>query len=157
MPEPVLLFLVGSALIVAGVVGLIAVAIRSRRRPIPQTVARSRPAAADQAPVTEIEETYLELTVVRDREINPDGQPRQEIIRNLEVGDPVVLVPETTEDGDEDIRIVATDGTIGYVPNNRVPGLLDVLANSVSSSAEISYLGRVDDVFSAWVTVAVRS
>lgn len=156
MPEPVLL-LIGSALIMAGVFGLIEVAIRSRPRPIPQTVAPSRPAAADQAPLTEIEETYLELTVVRDREINPDGQPRQEIISNLEVGDPVVLVPETTEDGDEEIRVVASDGTIGYVPDNRVPGLLEVLANSISSSAEISYVGRVDDVFSAWVTVAVRS
>jgi len=148
---------VGSALILIGVFGLIEAAIRLRRRPVPlETVL---PHEANTAPplVTEIEESHVELSVVRDRETNPDGQPRQDIIRTLEVGDPVVLVPEPADAGEPEIRVVAGGGTIGYLPPNRVAALVAMLAAAVSARSEISYVGEVDDVFTAWVVVAVRS
>jgi hypothetical protein len=155
MSEPLVL-VVGSALIMIGVFGLIEVAIWSRHRRDPRGAARPGPAVTARAPISEIEESYIELSVVRDRETNPDGQPRQEIIRNLEVGDPVVLVPEAAAGG-RHIRVVANAGTIGYVPDNRVAALLEMLAVCVSARSEVSYVGQVDDVFSAWVKVTVRS
>jgi len=152
------ILLAGSALIMIGVFGLIEAVIRWRRRPVPQRVARPRrPEPVEEAAVSEIEETYVELSVVRDRETNPDGQPRQDIIKTLEVGDPVVLVAEPTDARGGDIRIVANAGTIGYVPPNRVSAISELLADSISSRSEVSYVARVDDVFSAWVTVAVRA
>lgn len=155
-----LILLGGSALILTGMFGLIEVAIQSRRAHALQTAAVRpglRPATVEEPGVTEVEERYLELTVVRDREANPDGQSRQQIISELEVGEAVVLVPETVGDGGQDIRIVANAGTIGYVPPNRAAALAEMLAACVSAHAEISQVGQVDGVFSAWVAVAVRS
>jgi hypothetical protein len=114
-----LILLGGSALIMSGMFGLIEVAIQSRRSHAVQTAGvqrRHAPAPAEEPEATEVEERYLEFTVVRDREANPDGQSRQRIISDLEVGDAVVLVPETAENGGRDIRVVASAGTIGYVP-----------------------------------------
>jgi len=156
MSEPFMLTL-GSALILIGVFGLIEAAIRLRRRPIPRDPVLPQDVDTAPALVTEIEESHFELSVVRDRETNPDGQPRQEIIRTLEVGDPVVLVPEPVDAGEHEIRVVAGGGTIGYLPPNRVTALVAMLAAAVSARSEISYVGEVDDVFTAWVVVAVRS
>jgi hypothetical protein len=156
MSEPIVLT-VGGALILIGVFGLIEAAIQLRRRPVSRNTVLPQEADAALALVTEIEESHVELTVIRDRETNPDGQPRQEIIRTLEVGDPVVLVPEPADAGEHEIRVVAGGGTIGYLPPNRVAALVEMLAAAVSARSEISYVGAVDDVFSAWVTVAVRS
>jgi hypothetical protein len=155
-----LILLGGSALIMSGMFGLIEVAIQSRRSHAVQTAGvqrRHAPAPAEEPEATEVEERYLEFTVVRDREANPDGQSRQRIISDLEVGDAVVLVPETAENGGRDIRVVASAGTIGYVPPSRAAALLEMLAASVSAHSEISHVGQVDDVFSAWVAVAVRA
>ena len=156
MYEPFMLT-VGSALILVGVFGLIEAAIRLRRRPVPRETVL--PHEANTAPplVTEIEESHVELSVVRDRETNPDGQPRQDIIRTLEVGDPVVLVPESADAVEPEIRVVAGGGTIGCLPPNRVAVLVAMLAAAVSARSEISYVAEVDDVFTAWVVVAVRS
>jgi len=154
MSDPFVL-LAGSALILIGVFGLIEVAIRSRHRLVSRKAVL--PEEAVTAPITEIEESHVELSVVRDRETNPDGQPRQEIIRTLKVGDPVVLVPEVADAGEHEIRVVAGGGTIGYLPPNRVRALVEMLAAAVSVRSEISYVAEADDVFSAWVTVAVRS
>jgi hypothetical protein len=123
MSEPIVLT-VGGALILIGVFGLIEAAIQLRRRPVSRNTVLPQEADAALALVTEIEESHVELTVIRDRETNPDGQPRQEIIRTLEFGDPDVLVPEPSDAGEHEIGVVAGGGTIGYLPHNRVAALM---------------------------------
>jgi hypothetical protein len=153
--DSTILLLIGSALILAGIFGIVEVAIRRRRRPIaPAPPADDVWAAA--SPSTAPTDEDLEMVVVRERETNPDGRPRQEIIKDLQVGDPVVLLPESqSPDGRNEIRIVATGGTIGYVPPAKVPRLLDLLNEGNQTHSEISHIAEADDQRGVWINVSV--
>jgi hypothetical protein len=150
-----ILLLFGSALILVGLFGIIEIAIRQGRRPIagdslgdnvrPETSPSLAPTDED-----------LEMVVVRERETNPDGRARQEIIKELQVGDPVVLLPEAqSPEGRNEIRIVATGGTIGYVPPAKVPRLLDILNEGTRTHSEISHIADADDQRGVWINVSV--
>ena len=94
--------------------------------------------------------------VVGDRGLNPDGTSRQELIRELNVGDAVDLVPETTNpNGRDAIKIEVEGRTIGYVPPSKVPRLLDILGEGAETQAEISHIADSDDVRGVWVNVSV--
>lgn len=147
--------LLGSALVLAGIFGLIEVAVRQRRVPVP-----AEPPAddlrAETPPSIAPTDEDLEMVVVRERELNPDGRSRQEIIQDLQVGDPVVLLPETQgPDGRNEIRIVATGGTIGYVPPAKVPRLLDILNEGTQTHSEVSHIAEADETRGVWINVSV--
>jgi hypothetical protein len=150
-----ILLLFGSALILLGLFGMIEIAIRQRRRPIalhPLSNDVQPEASPSLAPTDE----DLEMVVVRERETNPDGRPRQEIIKELQIGDPVVLLPEAqSAEGRNEIRIVATGGTIGYVPPAKVPRLLDLLSEGTQTHSEVSHIAEADDLRGVWINVSV--
>jgi hypothetical protein len=149
-----ILLLLGSALILTGLFGIIEVGIRQRRRPLAVNAPADdiAPGPPSIAPTDE----DLEVVVVRERELNPDGRPRQEIIRELQVGDPVVLLPEAqSPDGRSEIRVVATGGTIGYVPPAKVPRLLDIMNEGTQTHSEISHIAEADDLRGVWINVSV--
>ena len=150
-----ILLLFGSALILVGLFGIIEIAIRQRRRPIATDPLGDvfQPEASPSLAPTDQD---LEMVVVRERETNPDGRPRQEIIKELQIGDPVVLLPESqSAEGRNEIRIVATGGTIGYVPPAKVPRLLDILSEGTQTHSEISHIAEADDLRGVWINVSV--
>jgi hypothetical protein len=150
-----ILLLFGSALILVGLFGMIEIAIRQWRRPIAvdPLVDVFRPEASPSLAPTDED---LEMVVVRERETNPDGRPRQEIIKELQIGDPVVLLPEAqSAEGRNEIRVVATGGTIGYVPPAKVPRLLDILNEGTQTHSEISHIADADDQRGVWINVSV--
>jgi hypothetical protein len=147
--------LFGIALILVGLFGIIEVVIRQRRRPIAPDPLRDdvQPEASPSLAPTDED---LEMVVIRERETNPDGRPRQEIIKELQIGDPVVLLPEAqSAEGRNEIRVVATGGTIGYVPPAKVPRLLDILNEGTQTHSEISHIAEADDLRGVWINVSV--
>jgi hypothetical protein len=155
--QSVVLLLLGSALILAGVFGIVEVLIRRRSRHALSPEAFERPEAAPAMPSPSLVPTDqdLEMVIVRDRETNPDGRTRQEIIRQLQIGDPVLLVPELLDDDRRsDIRVDTLEGTIGYVPRNKVPTLLDVLTAGADARSEISQIGHAGVVSGVWISVS---
>jgi hypothetical protein len=150
-----ILLLFGSALVLVGLFGIIEIAIRQRRGPIAQDP-RPGDAQPEASPSLAPTDEDLEMVVVRERETNPDGRPRQEIIKDLQIGDPVVLLPEAqSAEGRNEIRIVATGGTIGYVPPAKVPRLLDILNEGTQTHSEVSHIAEADDLRGVWINVSV--
>jgi hypothetical protein len=150
-----ILLLFGSALILVGLFGIVELAIQQRRRPIALTPLGDdvRPEVSPSLAPTDED---LEMVVVRERETNPDGRLRQEIIKELQIGDPVVLLPEAqSAEGRNEIRIVATGGTIGYVPPAKVPRLLDILSDGTQTHSEVSHIAEADDQRGVWINVSV--
>jgi hypothetical protein len=155
----IVFLLAGSALILAGIFGLMEILIRLKRRNLDfafelPTSGMSEPEM--DAPALALSEEDLELVVVRDRETNPDGRLRQDIIRELQIGDPVALVPEAWETGSgrEDIRVDTMEGTIGYVPRNKVPFVLEVLTAGSETRMEISQIGHAGKVSGVWISLS---
>ena len=99
--------------------------------------------------------TSFEFVVVGKRNYNPDEHLRQELIETLEVGEPVMLIEETAEDGHADFRVVVSEGTIGYVPRNKVPKLQAIAAAGASMRCEISYIVRQTEGVGIWASVEV--
>lgn len=159
-----LLLVLGSAFILAGLFGLVESFIVWFRRPASRAAPAGAPALAiddddqdfgDAPPIAPAHED-LQLMVVGDRGLNPDGTSRQELIRELNVGDTVDLVPETTNpNGRDAIKIEVEGRTIGYVPPSKVPRLLDILGEGAETQAEISHIADSDDVRGVWVNVSV--
>jgi hypothetical protein len=153
-----ILLLVGTALILAGIFGLIELAMRQMRRPALVAAGATSAGSADlqDSPSIAPTDEDLEMVVVRERETNPDGKPRQEIIKELQVGDPVVLLPETPgADGRSEVRVVATGGTIGYVPSAKVSRVLDILNEGTQTHSEISHIAEAEDLRGVWINVSV--
>lgn len=97
--------------------------------------------------------TGFEFVVVRDRKQNPDERLQQEIIETLAVGEPVMLIEETAEDGHTDFRVVVNGGTIGYVGRNRVPTLQAIIGAGEGMRCAISYIVRQPEGVGIWVRV----
>jgi hypothetical protein len=154
-----ILLLFGTALILAGAFGLVELAIRQTRRPAMAAAGRAAPRhmETEDSPSIAPTDEDLEMVVVRERETNPDGRPRQEIIKDLQVGDPVVLLPETPgSDGRSEIKVVATGGTIGYVPSAKVSRVLDILNEGNNQThSEISHIAEAEDLRGVWINVSV--
>jgi hypothetical protein len=143
----------GTALILGGVFGLVETAIRfssgSPTRRATDDVTIDSPSLAPT-------EEDLEMVVVREREINPDGRERQEIIRDLHVGDPVALEPEAPpEDGRNEIRVIADGGMIGYVPSAKVPRVLDLISEGAQLHSEVSHIAEADGNRGVWINLSV--
>jgi hypothetical protein len=143
----------GTALILGGVFGLVETAIRfSGGSPRRRAAADERIESPSLAPTEE----DLEMVVVREREANPDGTQRQEIIRELHVGDPVALEPEAPpEDGRNEIRVIADGGTIGYVPSAKVPRVLDLISEGAQLHSEVSHIAEADGNRGVWINLSV--
>jgi hypothetical protein len=143
----------GAALILGGVFGLVETAIRfSAGR-----AQAGRNSQDIESPSLVPTEEDLEMVVVRERETNPDGTPRQEIIRELHVGDSVALEPEAPpEDGRDEIRVVVADrGTIGYVPSAKVSRVLDLLSEGAQLHTEVSHIAEADGQRGVWINLSV--
>jgi hypothetical protein len=143
----------GTALILGGVFGLFETAIRF------SSSGRGGPAPDDEtieSPSLAPTEEDLEMVVVRERETNPDGTERQEIIRELHVGDSVALEPEAPpDDGRNEIKVVADRGTIGYVPSAKVPRVLDLLSEGAQLHSEVSHIAEADGQRGVWINLSV--
>lgn len=94
----------------------------------------------------------FEFVVVGNRKPTPDERL---LIETLAVGEPVMLIEETSEDGHTDFRVVASDGTIGHVGRNRVPALQAIAAAGANMRCEISYVVRQPEGVGIWVRVDV--
>jgi hypothetical protein len=143
----------GTALILGGVFGLVETAIRfSSGNP----TRRATDDVTIESPSLAPTEEDLEMVVVREREINPDGRERQEIIRDLHVGDPVALEPEAPpEDGRNEIRVIADGGMIGYVPSAKVPRVLDLISEGAQLHSEVSHIAEADGNRGVWINLSV--
>lgn len=169
-----LLLVLGSALILLGIFVLIeaVLALNRGRRTValttPDPAIASDPYGedfqayeddggyADDAPPTAPAQEDLEMIIVGERETNPDGIRRQDIIRQLHVGDPVELIPEADDpDGRNEIKVNAEGGTIGYLPPSKVPRLLDLMSEGAETQAEISHIATGNDRSGVWVSVSV--
>jgi hypothetical protein len=151
--ERIYFLMFGAALILSGVFGLVETAIRfsSARTPAKRPVAE-----AIESPSLAPTDEDLELVVVRERETNPDGTPRQEIIRELAIGDAVALEPERPrDDGREEIKVVADGGTIGYVPSAKVSRVLDLLSDGAQIHSEVSHIAETGEERGVWINVSV--
>jgi hypothetical protein len=143
----------GTALILGGVFGLVETAIRfSGGGP----GGRATDDETIESPSLAPTEEDLEMVVVREREANPDGTQRQEIIRDLHVGDPVALEPEAPpEDGRNEIRVIADGGTIGYVPSAKVSRVLDLISEGAQLHSEVSHIAEADGNRGIWINLSV--
>jgi hypothetical protein len=150
--ERVYFLMFGAALILSGVFGLLETAIRfnsARDRTRLRKVEFDSPALA---PTDE----DLEVVVVRERETNPDGTPRQEIIGELRIGDPVALEAEAPPDnGRDEIRVIAEGGTIGYVPSAKVSRVLDLMTEGAQLHSEVSHIAEADGQRGVWINLSV--
>jgi hypothetical protein len=143
----------GTALILGGVFGLVETAIRFSSGSLAK---RATDDVTIVSPSLAPTEEDLEMVVVRERESNPDGTERQEIIRDLHVGDPVALEPEAPpEDGRNEIRVIADGGTIGYVPSAKVPRVLDLISEGAQLHSEVSHIAEADGNRGVWINLSV--
>jgi hypothetical protein len=143
----------GTALILGGVFGLVETAIRFSSGSLG---GRATDDEAIESPSLAPTEEDLEMVVVREREANPDGTQRQEIIRDLHVGDLVALEPEAPpEDGRNEIRVIADGGTIGYVPSAKVPRVLDLISEGAQLHSEVSHIAEADGNRGVWINLSV--
>ncbi len=152
------ILLLGTSLVLAGIFGIVEVLIRMRRQTPTASLAITASYAndTDAAPSIAPTDEDLEMVVVRERETNPDGRSRQDIIKDLQIGDPVVLLPESPgSEGRNEIRVVATGGTIGYVPPTKVERLLDILNDGTETHTEVSHIAQADDLRGIWINVSV--
>jgi hypothetical protein len=151
--DRVYFLMVGTALILGGVFGLVEIAIRfstgSTARRLSDDVTIESPSLAPT-------EEDLEMVVVRERETNPDGTERQEIIRELHIGDLVALEAEAPpEDGRNEIRVIADGGTIGYVPSAKVARVLDLMSEGAQLHSEVSHIAEADGQRGVWINLSV--
>jgi hypothetical protein len=151
--DRVYFLMVGTALILGGVFGLVEIAIRfstgSTSRRLSDDVTIESPSLAPT-------EEDLEMVVVRERETNPDGTERQEIIRELHIGDLVALEAEAPpEDGRNEIRVIADGGTIGYVPSAKVARVLDLMSEGAQLHSEVSHIAEADGQRGVWINLSV--
>jgi hypothetical protein len=143
----------GTALILGGVFGLVETAIRFSSGSLAK---RATDDVTIVSPSLAPTEEDLEMVVGRERESNPDGTERQEIIRDLHVGDPVALEPEAPpEDGRNEIRVIADGGTIGYVPSAKVPRVLDLISEGAQLHSEVSHIAEADGNRGVWINLSV--
>jgi hypothetical protein len=152
------ILLLGTSLVLAGIFGIVEVLIRMRRQTPTASLANTASYAndTDAAPSIAPTDEDLEMVVVRERETNPDGRSRQDIIKDLQIGDPVVLLPESPgSEGRDEIRVVATGGTIGYVPPTKVARLLDILNDGTETHTEVSHIAQADDLRGVWINISV--
>jgi hypothetical protein len=151
--ERVYFLMFGTALILSGVFGLVETALRFSGG---SAVKRARDDETIESPSLAPTEEDLEMVVVRERETNPDGTERQEIIRELHIGDQVALEPEAPpDDGRNEIRVVADRGTIGYVPSAKVPRVLDLLSEGAQLHSEVSHIAEADGNRGVWINLSV--
>ena len=150
------ILLLGTSFVLAGIFGIVEVLIRMRRQTPTALNTASYANDADAAPSIAPTDEDLEMVVVRERETNADGRSRQDIIKDLQIGDPVVLLPESPgSEGRNEIRVVATGGTIGYVPPTKVERLLDILSDGTETHTEVSHIAQADDLRGVWINVSV--
>jgi hypothetical protein len=142
----------GTALILGGVFGLVETALRFAGGGKGEREKREDIESPSLAPTDE----DVEMVVVRERETNPDGTPRQALIRELQVGDRVALEPEAPpDDGRNEIKVVVDAGTIGYVPSAKVPRVLDLLSEGAQLHTEVSHLAEADGQRGVWINLSV--
>ena len=94
------------------------------------------------------------------RDVNPDGTPRQDIIATLSVGDRLTLGHQPTKFDPNAIAVVAAGGTIGYLPSKHSEVLIGLLEETSSVRAAVKRI--VEDevnqslVRGVWMRIELR-
>jgi hypothetical protein len=142
---------VGVGLIASGVIGLFVGLfllrrerfLRNRRPPL-----RRRLDVPDDGAVqvdeeredqsSEAPDNAFDTFVMGQRETNPDGTDRQDIIATLATGDPLTLRHEPTSFDPNAIAVVAAGGVIGYLPSKQAGELIGVLDETSRARATVN-------------------
>ena len=133
----VLWLYVGFGLIAVGVIGFFVGLFllyrerfpRSGRLPSPrsrQVLDRRARQVDEQVPdrPREAPDSAFDTFVMGQRDINPDGTHRQDIIAALAAGDPLTLRHEPSSFDPNAIAVVAAGGVIGYLPSRETGALI---------------------------------
>ena len=143
---------VGVGLIASGVIGLFVGLFLLRRERFPSQSAASPAATLWRCPTTaqcksdeeredqssEAPDNAFDTFVMGQRETNPDGTDRQDIIAALAAGDPLTLRHEPTSFDPNAIAVVAAGGVIGYLPSKQAGELIGVLDETSRATATVN-------------------
>ena len=142
---------VGVGLIASGVIGLFVGLfllrrerfLRNRRPPLRRRsdVPDDRAVQVDEEredQSSEAPDNAFDTFVMGQRETNPDGTDRQDIIAALAAGDPLTLRHEPTSFDPNAIAVVAAGGVIGYLPSKQAGELIGVLDETSRARATVN-------------------
>ena len=151
---------IGVGLIVAGVIGILVGLFPLRRE------RHLGAAEMDLEPTNEADDQWedppapaytVDTFVIGQRETNPDGTHRQDIISALAVGDHLRLRHEPDGFDPNAIAVVAAEGVIGHLPSGETAKLIPVLGETTRASATVSRLVEDDvnqsRVFGVWIHI----
>ena len=161
---------IGIGLIAGGVVGLfVGLFLLYRQRlggrlhiqPFPVPLNRAHQGQDEQAGLpSDPPDHAVETFVMGQRDVNPDGTPRQDIIATLSVGDRLTLGHQPTKFDPNAIAVSAAGGTIGYLPSKHSEVLIGLLEETSSVSAAVKRI--VEDevnqslVRGVWMRIELR-
>ena len=159
---------IGVGLIVAGVIGILVglFLLRRERHLGAAKVQFARPSEMDLEPASKADDQWddppapaytVDTFVIGQRETNPDGTHRQDIISALAVGDHLRLRHEPDGFDPNAIAVVAAEGVIGHLPSGETAKLIPILGETTRASATVSRLVEDDvnqsRVFGVWIHI----